>query len=69
LAILYREQKKYQVARVLFRKAASIRAQSLGIEHPLVAESLNGLAGVFSDQGQYIEAIKLYEQAITMREM
>jgi hypothetical protein len=30
-----------------------IREQQLGAEHPLLAETLNGLARLYADQGKY----------------
>ena len=40
----------------------------MGPDHPLVAQSLNNLADLYSAQGQYHQASPLAERALTIRE-
>ena len=43
-------QGKYDEAEPLYKESLAIRKKVLGDEHPDVAESLNNLAGLLSDQ-------------------
>ena len=45
-----------------------IRENAFGPEHPHVARSLNGLATLYADQGQYAKADPLYQRALTILE-
>ncbi len=56
LANLYHNQKKYAQAEPLYRWALAIREARLSPTHLLVAQSLNTLATLCRDQGQYGEA-------------
>jgi tetratricopeptide (TPR) repeat protein/transcriptional regulator with XRE-family HTH domain len=53
----------YELAEQLYQQALSIREQSLGFEHPLVAHTLNDLAELYGEQGKYVEAEPLYRRA------
>jgi tetratricopeptide (TPR) repeat protein len=53
LALLYRDQGRYEEAEPRFQRALEIREKALGPEHPDVAQSLNNLAGLYHDQGRY----------------
>ncbi len=44
--------------------ALAIREKALGPEHPAVAFSLNNLAGLYVNQGKYVEAEPLYQRAL-----
>ena len=46
--------------------ALAIRENALGPEHPLVAQSLNNLAGLYHDQAEYDDAEPLYKRALTI---
>jgi hypothetical protein len=39
----------------LYQRTVAIRKQALGPEHPDVANSLNNLAGLHDNQGQYVK--------------
>ena len=54
----------YQEAQRYFERALHILEQSLGPEHPDVASPLNGLAGLYKEQGKYAEAESLYQRAL-----
>ena len=68
LALLYNEQKKYELAEPLFQRALHIREQALGPQHPYVAISLTGLATLYREQGKYEQAELLYLRALRIRE-
>jgi len=53
---------------VLAKKALAIREKLLDPEHPDVAESLNRLGVIYSGQGRYIEAERLYKRALAILE-
>jgi CHAT domain-containing protein/lipopolysaccharide biosynthesis regulator YciM len=59
---------KYDQARPLAEHALEIRQKELGLEHPNVADSLNGLAILFSMKGDYAKAIPLHRRALEIRE-
>ncbi|HEU5377518.1 MAG TPA: tetratricopeptide repeat protein, partial [Ktedonobacteraceae bacterium] len=44
-----------------------IREQALGLEHPAIATSLNLLANLSRDQGQYQQAEAFYLRALSLR--
>ena len=49
-------------------RALKILEKHLGAEHPDVANSLNSLANLYSDQGKYDEALAHYLRALKIRE-
>jgi tetratricopeptide (TPR) repeat protein len=53
---------------VLSGKRAAIKERPIGPEHPDVATSLNSLAELYRDQGQYGKADPLYGRALAIRE-
>ena len=55
-------------AEPLFERALAIWETALGPEHPDVATSLNNLAMLYYDQGQYAKAEPLYQRALAIRE-
>jgi tetratricopeptide (TPR) repeat protein len=61
------QQGKYNEAILLAEQALAIRKQQLGDNHPLTAQSLNNLAGLYESQGRYSEAEPLYKQALAIR--
>jgi CHAT domain-containing protein/Tfp pilus assembly protein PilF len=68
LAKVYRDQGKYGDAERLFKRALTIREQTLGPSHPDVAATLHDLAAVASRQGRYEEAKGLVKRALTINE-
>jgi TolB-like protein/class 3 adenylate cyclase/Tfp pilus assembly protein PilF len=52
----------------LFRDALAIRERALGPEHPDTAMSLNDLADLLRDQGDFTGARPLHERALAIRE-
>ncbi|HEY6540972.1 MAG TPA: tetratricopeptide repeat protein, partial [Ktedonobacteraceae bacterium] len=62
------ERGQYAVATTLIRQSLTIREQTLGMEHPEVAESLNELAILYWQQGHYSEAEPLIKRALAIRE-
>ncbi len=48
------------------QRALAIREQTLGPEHPQVAQSLNGLAHLYGVQGKQAEAKSLYQRALAI---
>ena len=55
-------------AETLFRRALAIWETALGPEHPQVGLSLNNLAELYRDQGNYAEAEPLYQRALAIFE-
>ena len=47
LALVYRDQSKYREATTLLNEALAIRENTLGIDHPAVAATLNNLAVLY----------------------
>ncbi|HXW71234.1 MAG TPA: tetratricopeptide repeat protein [Methylocella sp.] len=58
----------YAQATLLWREAADAVGKSLGAEHPSTATSLNNLALVLLDQGDYAAAKPLLKRALAIRE-
>jgi tetratricopeptide (TPR) repeat protein len=58
----------YGKAEPLYQRALAIREKELGLEHPDVAWTLNGLACLDMDLGRYAEAEPLLERALAIRE-
>ena len=48
----------------MYRRALEIREKLLGPEHPVVAGSLNNLAGLYDSQGNYERAEPLYQRRL-----
>ncbi|GCA91701.1 putative O-linked N-acetylglucosamine transferase, SPINDLY family [Microcystis aeruginosa 11-30S32] len=61
------QQGKYNEAIPLAEQALAIIKQQLGDNHPLTAQSLNNLAGLYRVQGRYSEAEPLYKEALAIR--
>ena len=51
-----------------WRKIAELQRRNLGLEHHAVATSLNNLALLYSNQGQYAQAEPLYQRALEIQE-
>jgi len=63
-----REHAQYEQAELLYQRALCIGEQTLGAEHPQVAQSLNGLAILYATQGNYGQAESLYQRALRIGE-
>ncbi len=55
-------------AEALFRRALAIWETALGPEHPQVGLSLNNLAELYRDQGNYAEAEPLFQRSLAIFE-
>ena len=58
----------YHQSQALHQQALMIREQTLGPEHPAVAESLTYLAILVSNKGDYEQAEQFYQRALAIRE-
>jgi len=58
----------YREALLYKRRALAIREMTLGPRHPHTAESLNNLALLLYDQGDYVSARPLHERALAIRQ-
>ena len=67
MAVVYRNQGKYEEALAMHEKALSIYLKKLGDDHPDVADTYNNMAGVYDKQGKYEEALAMYEKALSIR--
>ncbi|NCR58490.1 MAG: tetratricopeptide repeat protein [Microcystis aeruginosa LL13-06] len=65
---MYQSQGRYPEAEPLYLEALDLYKRLLGDNHPLVATSLNNLAGLYDSQGRYPEAEPLYLQALAIAE-
>jgi len=68
LAIIYKKQKKYAEAELLYQRSLNIREKALGPSHPDVATSLNNLAILYEDQGKYAAAEPLLQRSLMILE-
>jgi CHAT domain-containing protein/Tfp pilus assembly protein PilF len=59
---------RFQEAEALYRRAIAIREKAFSREHILVAQSLEGLAGVYRKMGRYAEAEPLLQRVLAIRE-
>ncbi len=66
-ALARAEEKKYEKAEKLHRKALEMRKELLGNEHQDVAESLVGLAVVLQSQDNNEEAAKLLQEGLDIQ--
>lgn len=64
----YGLQEKYAEAVAAFDRALAIREKLLGPDHPAVAQTLNNLGSVRTDQGKYSEAITAITRALAIIE-
>ena len=53
---------------MIAKKALEVAEQAVGPEHPAVATSLNNLAILYDQQGQYAQAEPLYKRALAVWE-
>jgi len=58
---------RFQEAETLYRRAIIARETAFGPEHPLVAQSLEGLASVYRQMGRYAEAEPVLRRVLAIR--
>ncbi|HKX30037.1 MAG TPA: tetratricopeptide repeat-containing protein, partial [Blastocatellia bacterium] len=63
-----RREAKYDQALPLVERSLQIRERVLGPDHRLVANSVNGLAIIYSQKGEYAKAAPLFLRALTVLE-
>jgi tetratricopeptide (TPR) repeat protein len=68
LAVLYKNQSKYELAEVRYQQVLEIYEQQLGPEHPSTAGCLNNLAVLCRTQGKYEQAELLSQRALAICE-
>jgi tetratricopeptide (TPR) repeat protein len=68
LALLYKNQGKYEQAEPLIKRALAIRERVLGPDHPDTAISLHWLAYIYSNQGKYEQSELLYQRTLKIFE-
>src|ERR1700686_3061632 len=59
-------ERKFQDAEALYRKSEALRERAFGASSPQVAKSLNDLAAIYAQQGQYDQAEPLYKHVISI---
>jgi CHAT domain-containing protein/Tfp pilus assembly protein PilF len=59
---------RYDEALPLVERVLGIRERALGPEHPDVAQTLNNLAVLYDERGDYAKAELFYQRALTIRE-
>src|ERR1039458_9785337 len=59
---------RYSKAVPLAQRVLAIEERSLGPDHPDVAQSLNNLAGLYTNQGRYADAEPLYKRSLAIFE-
>jgi tetratricopeptide (TPR) repeat protein len=57
---------EYNLAVVFAHEALEVAEQKFGPDHPNVAQSLNSLAELYCDQGEYAKAEPLYKRALAI---
>ena len=62
------EQRDYDGAIAVAKKALDTAELALGPDHPDVADSLADLAVLYDVRGQYAAALPLFERALAIRE-
>ena len=67
LAELYRNEKQYEQATLLYSRSLNIFEKALGTKDVQFAEALNNLANVYSDWHKHQEAIPLYMRAVDVQ--
>ena len=63
LAVVLRDQGKYEQAEEMYREVRRLRETVLGKEHPDTLMSMISLAAVLRDQGKYEQAEEMYREA------
>ena len=60
-AYIYYKKGDYSQAESLYQRALALGEKTLGPDHPVVAQSLNGLANVYHARGNYPQAEPLHQ--------
>jgi tetratricopeptide (TPR) repeat protein len=68
LALSLHEASDYAAAEPLYRRVLAFRQQTMGVDHLLVANSLNNLAGLLETKGDYAGAEPLFRRALAIDE-
>ena len=68
LGMTYLQLGLHAIAETHLTRALEIRKGFHGVEHPEVAESLDGLGRLAKSRGDYPEAERLYREALTVRQ-
>jgi len=68
LGSLYRREQKFQQAEGQFQQSEAIREKVFGADQPPVAQSLGDLAMCHALQGQYEQAVPLYQKVVAILE-
>ena len=55
-------------AEPLYKRSLALMEKALGPNHPIVATSLNNLAGLYTLQGRHVDGELLHKRAISVRE-
>ncbi|KAK5188427.1 hypothetical protein LTR96_011511 [Exophiala xenobiotica] len=61
LAIVLRQQGKYEEAEQMHRQTLDLKKKVLGEEHPSTLDSINNLAAVLQQRGKHEEAAQIFE--------
>lgn len=64
----YKSTGKPEKAKALLTRALAIREATLGPDHPQVATTLNNLASVTGNMGDYEDAMKLQSRSLAIQE-
>ncbi len=67
VAGVYQAQGRYAEAEPLYKRSLAIRENTLGAEHPDVAESLENYSALLRETGRGSEAVKLEARARAIR--
>ena len=67
LAILYGEQGHYAEGELLHKRSVAILEETLGIQHPDAALSLNNLAEFYRIQSRYSDALPIVQRTILQK--
>ena len=57
-----------RAAESFLKRSLAVRENLLENSHPDIAQSLNNLAALYNDLGQYQRALPLYERALDIRQ-
>ncbi len=66
---LYQKHGLYDDAAALIESAVTIRRDSFGNQHPMVADALDALAAVYIDHTHYQPALQTIQEALQIREL